>query len=191
MKLLWMDIETTGLIPQVCNILEICALTSDIEDPFATTNGYNMVLGCSVPVHTLHPKVQDMHNTSGLFEECRRSNVTLEEAEQYIIHQLLPKNAHELPIEEKVTLAGSSVSFEKKFIDYHMPQLAACLHYRLYDVSSIKLFCRSLGMSNIESSQVHRAEADLRHSIGIAVECERWLAHDYPSTNRGLMHKSY
>jgi oligoribonuclease (3'-5' exoribonuclease) len=44
MKLLWLDLETTGLDPTTCKILEIAVSVADLTDPFNATPVYHAVL---------------------------------------------------------------------------------------------------------------------------------------------------
>jgi hypothetical protein len=78
-------------------------------------------------------------------------------------------------------LAGDSVHFDLGFVRYHMPTLAKRLSHRVYDVSAIKLFCRSLGMPKIERKEdpVHRAAGDVLRSIEHAKYCADWLARNW------------
>ncbi len=56
-----------------------------------------------------------------------------------------------------------------------MPTLAERFSHRYYDVSAVKLFCRSLGMPKPQPAEAHRAMADIQESIAHARQCARWL----------------
>lgn len=72
-------------------------------------------------------------------------------------------------------LAGFSVHFDLGFIRTHMPRLAARLSHRVYDVSAVKLFCRSLGMEKLPPEEAHRAMDDVMESVRHAEQCISWL----------------
>ena len=76
-------------------------------------------------------------------------------------------------------LAGNCVGFDHGFLKRWMPGLAARFHYRYYDVSSVKLFCRSLGMPRLPSGEAHRAKGDVLESVEHALLCAQWLAEEF------------
>lgn len=76
---------------------------------------------------------------------------------------------------ENVTaLAGSSVHFDLGFLRTYMPRLSRQLSHRCYDVSAVKLFCRSLGMPKLPPEEAHRALPDIRESMRHAQLCASW-----------------
>lgn len=174
-KLIWLDLETTGLEPASCHILEIAAMQADFDRPFTPSLLLNKALFNKMSQEKkarLHPDVQEMHTKNGLFEDCFTSNITLSEVEEWLC-TLFPQEADK---EERPILAGSTISFDHEFIKVHMPQFAKRLSYRQYDVSAIKLFCQSLGMPKFEKKETHRALPDIRESIAHAEACAEWLS---------------
>lgn len=174
MRLLWLDLETSGLDPQICQILEVAACVADLEDPFTTRDAFEAVLRPDLPPpEEIHPVVLEMHHKSGLWRDCDKSTTYLVEVENRLIE--MSGRTPSSDRENQTTLAGSSISFDLAFIKWHMPRLAEFLHYRVYDVSSILLFCRSLGMPKPPKAEAHRAMADVRESIENARRCVEWL----------------
>ena len=78
-RLLWVDLETTGLDPMRCLLLEVgLLLTDDRGLELAATS---VVLGYPDVRHRVRePVVRDMHDARGLFDEVERSRVQLPEA---------------------------------------------------------------------------------------------------------------
>ena len=66
-------------------------------------------------------------------------------------------------------LAGNSVGMDKRFIDRYMPQLAAHLHYRIVDVSTVKELCKRWYTDTVKHAPAkklsHRALDDIEESI--------------------------
>lgn len=75
----------------------------------------------------------EQHTKSGLIADCKKSELTLGEAEILIL-KFLEKHT----IKGVNPIAGSSIHCDKSFIDRHMPLLSQHLHYRIIDVSTIK-----------------------------------------------------
>ena len=172
MRLLWIDLETTGLSPERDQILELAFADSTLDRPFNVAPVQEVVLAFKGR-ETLSPFVRDLHTKNGLLDACERSSVVLADVEDWLL-AVVPEVADK---EERAVLAGSTVSFDHGFLKVHMPRLAARLSYRHYDVSAVKLFCRSLGMSKLAKAEVHRAAADVRESIDHARACAEWLSN--------------
>lgn len=178
MKLLWCDIETSGLNPRENKILEIATQLTDLyPNPFGEARPdpstiYEAVIRCQ-NTEIFSPFILDMHTKNGLLVECAKSEVDLLRAESRLL-EIVPEVVDK---DERTVLAGASVHFDLGFLRAHMPTLAARLSHRVYDVSAVKLFCRSLGMSPFPKVEdlPHRAMVDLKESMNHAWTCMRWL----------------
>ena len=164
-RLVWVDLEMTGLDPERDVVLEIAALITDSQlNPVA--DGLDIVV--SQPAEALDGMVdvvRDMHARSGLTDAVRASTVTLAEAEAAVLDLV---KAH-VPEPRTVPLCGNSIATDRTFIVRHMPALDAWLHYRMIDVSSIKELAKRWYPKAYHSAPQkaggHRALADILESV--------------------------
>lgn len=171
MKLLWLDLETTGLDPLTDEILEVAAFEADLLAPTEAKEIYHAVLGIQRPVADLSPFILNMHTKNGLLKECLESTKWVVEAD----HELAALVPSVLDKEERTVLAGSSIHFDMGFLKVHMPELASHLSHRLYDISAMKLVARSLGRPHVLPDPAHRAKADVLASIEDTRRLFAWL----------------
>jgi oligoribonuclease len=165
LPLVWIDLEMTGLDPDVDVILEIAVIVTDgsldeiIEGPDLVLHADEAALERMAPV------VREMHSVSGLTEAVRRSQWFAAEAEQSVLEFV---KAH-VPEPGHAPLAGNSVHADRAFLHKHMPELEAWFHYRNVDVSTIKELARRWHPEVLNSAPEkgggHRALADIRESI--------------------------
>lgn len=173
MKLFWLDLETTGLDPAKCVVLEVAYAVASLERPFdPEVYGQMTVHHVRREGDDVDPFVVDMHTKNGLWAECQGARFTMRDVEEHLL-TIVPEIAD---WEDKPTLAGNCVGFDHGFLKRYAPKLAARFHYRYYDVSSVKLFCRSLGMARLDGGESHRAADDVQESIEHARKCAEWCA---------------
>lgn len=188
MKLLWLDLETTGLDPNKHTILEVACGLAHFDRPFefsvsVDTDDYQAVAHFDIfrwgtDASNVDKFVFDMHTKNGLWAKCAASEHSLDGIEQQLI-EMLGDPYKPLVGDDRPILAGSTIGFDLSFLRVHMPRLAARLHYRLYDVTSVKLFCQSLGMPKPPKAEARRAMPDVLESIAHAKACRDWLAAHY------------
>ena len=165
LPLVWIDLEMTGLDPEVDVILEIAVVVTDgslesiIEGPGLVIHADDSALNNMAPV------VQEMHALSGLTDAVRKSAATVAEAERLALEFV---KGH-IPDPGQAPLAGNSIHADRAFLRRHMPDLEAWFHYRNVDVSTIKELTRRWNPDVLENAPEkgggHRALADILESI--------------------------
>jgi oligoribonuclease len=163
-KLVWMDLEMTGLDPERERIIEIATLVTDGELN-VVAEGPELVLHQPEPVlDAMDEWNKKHHGDSGLVDRVRASTVSEAEAEAQIVAFL-----REHVGEREAPLAGNSIHQDRRFLARYMPTLDAYLHYRLVDVSTVKeLVARwhpEIYAKRPHKQATHRALEDIRESI--------------------------
>lgn len=164
-RLVWIDLEMTGLEPDRHVIVEVAAVVTDAELNILD-EGLDLVIHASEEqLGEMDDFVTAMHAKSGLDKEIRQSSTTIEEAEDAVL-KLLQKHCdpnHPAP------LAGNSIATDRTFIRAYMPRLDAALHYRMIDVSTIKELARRWHprayFNQPDKGMAHRALQDIIESI--------------------------
>lgn len=164
-RIVWIDCEMTGLDPNRHVIVEIAALVTDAQLNILG-DGVDIVVHASeTELAQMDSFVTEMHASSGLTDEIRRSTVDVYEAERMVLDYI----RQWVPAERQAPLAGNSIASDRGFISRYMPELDQFLHYRMIDVSSLKELARRwyprVYFGQPEKGMSHRALADIRESI--------------------------
>lgn len=161
--LVWMDCEMTGLDPMKEGLLEIATIITNYDLEIVAH-------GPVLPIRQSEAKLAKMdawnrrtHKKSGLLERVRSEGVSVTEAEKQTL-AFVKKYcyAHTAP------LCGNSIGQDKRFIARYMPDLHHYLHYKVVDVSSIKVLVNEWYAGTYEPPpklELHRALADIEESI--------------------------
>ncbi len=152
----------TGLDPSVDVVLQAAlVITNAALEPLD-----EVAVDIGQPASALaamSPFVRDMHTRTGLVDRVRLSTVTVAEAER----RLLACIASWCPA--PATLCGNSIWNDRRFIARYMPALDGALHYRVVDVSSVKVLAqRWYGEAAVfvkPTAGAHDAAVDVKLSI--------------------------
>jgi oligoribonuclease len=162
-RLIWIDLEMTGLDSQKDVILEIGAAVTDAdlniiaEEPSIVIHYPSDVLAGMDEWNRTH------HGASGLIEKVRKSYITCEKAENMML-SFLTQHC----IKGTSPLCGNSVWQDRLFLIRNMPNLEAFFHYRIIDVSSVKELVKRWYDSVLPpyvKATAHRSSSDIRESI--------------------------
>jgi oligoribonuclease len=158
-KLLWVDLEMTGLDSEEHVIIEVAAEVTDWT--FKTLASYEAVIHQSDEVLArANEWASEQHQKSGLTERVRSEG----KPEQDVIHELMGFIQAQFG-DEPAVLAGNSIHNDRIFIKKWWPEVDAMLHYRMLDVSSWKLVMKGKYGVEFDKKDAHRAFDDIQASI--------------------------
>ena len=159
-KLLWIDLEMTGLDPAKDKICEVAAIATDMKlEEIAT---YQAVVKVS-------NKLMQERMVGDFWEKNKKSRDALIEQNK----DGQPAKAVERELLDfvdkyfgkEVYLAGNSIHQDRKFIEREMPELNSRLHYRMLDVSAWKIYFEKALNQKFKKPENHRALDDINGSI--------------------------
>lgn len=176
-QFIWLDLETTGLLgdgpsgPQPGDlygdgqVLEWAAVLceDDRDGDFAEVAAYTAVIKPERPL-VMSDFVRAMHTRNGLLADVDRATATVADADAF-----LAGICEELGAKPRtISLAGNSVHFDAAWIRVWMPQFAAYLSHRVFDVSTLIRAMQTWGSGFARVDPAHRALDDVRQSIAAA-----------------------
>jgi oligoribonuclease len=163
-RVLWIDLEMTGLSPTEDVILEVAALATDWN--FKELDTYHGVVKNKVSAVNERMAVYASYwdsqpgSKTGLLEQ-NKSGKSLKQIETELL-AFIDKN---FKAKVPVLLGGSSVHMDRRFIIEHWPKIDARLHYRMLDVSAWKVVFEGKFKDKFVKRGTHRALDDIRGSI--------------------------
>jgi oligoribonuclease len=161
-KLLWIDLEMTGLDPAKDVLLEVAVEVTDFDFKMLASYESRIRQKREVVVERMQKNLwwRDFPANRDEFIDRLDQGKPLEEVESDLIG-LIEKHFGE----ETAVLAGNSIHNDRLFIKQWMPRFDLKLHYRMLDVSSWKIFMQGRYGVVYEKQEVHRAYDDTQASI--------------------------
>ncbi|WP_133619266.1 oligoribonuclease [Hydromonas duriensis] len=162
-RLIWLDMEMTGLNPLTDKILEIAVVITDA----------NLDTVAEAPVLVIHQSDDVLngmdawntrtHGQSGLIDKVKASTLTERDASEQLLDFLRAYiGANKSP------MCGNSICQDRRFMAQHMPELEKHFHYRNLDVSTLKELAKRWHPSvydGFKKATRHTALADVYESI--------------------------
>lgn len=162
-KLIWIDLEMTGLDPFRDQIIEIATLVTDAhlnvvdEGPVIAIHQPDYIL------EGMDDWNKNQHGQSGLIDRVRASAHDEQSAERETVaflERYVPAG--------KSPMCGNSICQDRRFLARCMPKLEAFFHYRNLDVSTLKELARrwspDMAAEFVKDAQ-HLAMQDIKDSI--------------------------
>jgi oligoribonuclease len=162
-RLVWIDLEMTGLDTDRDSILEIATVVTD-SDLNVLAEGPELAI--AHPLATLEAMDdwnRTQHGRSGLWRRVLEEGVPMAEAEARTLAFL-----REWVGEKQSPMCGNSICQDRRFLHRCMPALERHFHYRNLDVSTLKELARRWApdvLAGVRKESAHTALSDVRDSI--------------------------
>ncbi len=158
-KLLWIDLEMTGLDVEKDVIIEVACEVTDFN--FKTLASYEAVIKHDDRIlDDMNDWSKVQHKASGLTDRIKSEG----REEQEVVHELVGFIQAQFGRNPAI-LAGNSIHNDRAFIKRYWPKVDELLHYRMLDVTSFKILIQAKYGVNFTKKEVHRAFDDIQASI--------------------------
>lgn len=161
--LVWVDCEMTGLDPATDALLEIATIITNYELEIVDRGPVLAIRQSEARLAGMDAWNRRTHKLSGLLDRVRAEGVSTAEAERQTL-KFVKKHCYA----RSAPLCGNSIGQDKRFLARYMPEFHAFLHYKVIDVSSVKLLVSNWYQGRIQAPpkrELHRALADIEESI--------------------------
>ncbi len=162
-RLIWLDMEMTGLDPEQERIIEIAVIITEADLTFVAEAPVLVIHQSDELLNAMDNWNQATHSKSGLIDKVKASTLTENEAEEILLEFLaryVPKG--------KSPMCGNTIGQDRRFMVKYMPRLEQWFHYRNLDVSTLKelsLRWKPEVMRSFTKHSKHEALADIYESI--------------------------
>jgi oligoribonuclease len=173
-RLIWIDLEMTGLDTGRDSILEIATIVTDSE---LNVLAEGPEFAIAHPLETLQAMDEwnrTQHGKSGLWRRVLDEGVPMADAEARTLAFL-----REWVGPKQSPMCGNSICQDRRFLHRQMPELEQHFHYRNLDVSTLKELARRWApqvLAGVKKASAHTALSDVRDSIEELRHYRRHLA---------------
>jgi len=162
-RLIWIDLEMTGLEPAKERIIEMAIIITDAELNTLAESPVIVVNQPSSVIDAMDEWNTRQHGGSGLIDRVKASRLNDAQAEAQMLEFL---RQHTDP--QTSPMCGNSVHQDRRFLNLYMPELEDHFHYRNLDVSTLKELVRRWRpdlVAGLKKKGSHIALDDIRDSI--------------------------
>ena len=180
-RLVFLDLETTGLNLTYCKPIQIGAAITDNKFNLIATIEVPISFGCEshyigddgdVAAWNWELPAFEMHYKSGLFQQCLKSRTHMRRAAGEVAAWIKDNGGEQSP------LCGANVgAFDRQFLRKYLSDINDVLHYRHLDVTAFGLLGGTLGLDVPKAARKHTALADVLDSIRLARWAQSTMRH--------------
>src|SRR5437868_727724 len=162
-RLIWIDMEMTGLNPDTDRIIEVALVVTDHELNTLAVAPVWVVHQDDATLAAMDTWNKTTHSKSGLIDKVKASTLfesEVETAALAFVRDLVPPKAS--------PMCGNSICQDRRFLARTMPALEDYFHYRNLDVSTLKELVRRWKpdlLKGLAKEGKHEALADVYESI--------------------------
>ena len=162
-RLVWVDMEMSGLLPETDRILEIAMIVTDGDLNIVAEGPVLVVHQEDAVLDRMDAWNKGTHGKSGLIDKVKASTLSEAEVEAECLAFL---KQH---VKSSISpMCGNTIHQDRRFMNRYMPKLEAYFHYRNIDVSTIKELCKRWQpevAKGFSKQQAHTALADIIESV--------------------------
>jgi oligoribonuclease len=162
-RLIWIDLEMTGLKPETDRIIEVALVVTDADLVIVAEAPVWVIRQDDATLAAMDAWNQGTHGRSGLIDKVKASTqdeAGAEAAALAFLREHVPAKAS--------PMCGNSICQDRRFLARWMPALEEYFHYRNLDVSTIKELARRWKpdlLKGVPKEGRHEALADVYESI--------------------------
>lgn len=159
-RFLWIDLEMTGLEVESDRILEVGVVVTDkfLNPQFEWVSA---VKQDATVLENMNEWCQIHHRESGLVDRVP-TGISEKELDKKLLEIIVD---HMRKNKTHIVLCGNSIAQDRKFIDKYLPKFASRLHYRMLDVTALKVVFREFFGIEYKKQNTHQALDDIKESI--------------------------
>jgi oligoribonuclease len=162
-RLIWIDMEMTGLKPDIDRIIEVALVVTDPALAVIAEAEVLVVHQNDASLAGMDSWNQSTHARTGLIDKVKASTLAERDVEERMLAFL-----HEHVPPKTSPMCGNTICQDRRFLARWMPGLEDYFHYRNLDVSTLKELCKrwqpDVAKAWIKQGK-HEALADIYESI--------------------------
>ncbi|QCI26964.1 oligoribonuclease [Buchnera aphidicola (Thelaxes californica)] len=162
-NLIWLDLEMTGLDPNINKIIEIATVITDHQLNILDIGPIMAIYQNHTILNKMDPWNITTHTQTGLIKKVKNSTINEYQAEKKTIEFLTKWVKPQCS-----PLCGNTINQDRNFLKKYMPKLESYFHYRNIDVSTLKELAKRWKLEithNIKKKKTHSALSDIYDSI--------------------------
>ena len=162
-RLIWIDMEMTGLKPDSDRIIEVALVVTDVALAIVAVAEVLVVHQDDATLAGMDSWNQSTHGRTGLSDKVKASTLVETDVEDRMLAFLREY------VPPKISpMCGNTICQDRRFLARWMPELEDYFHYRNLDVSTLKEICKrwrpDLAKGWTKQGK-HEALADIYESI--------------------------